>query len=85
MEDQKELREGCDMEKLIQNMVDGGCSKEAIDGFITCMECGEHEEGLCLLEAQREGLLDKIHKDISCIAFLDEQLCRIRKENKEIL
>ena len=66
-------------EKMIQNMVDAGCTKNTIDSFLSCLKQGQKKKGLLLLQEQREMLLDGIHKDQSCIAFLDEVLRRMRK------
>lgn len=65
---------------LIQNMVDAGCAKDTIACFLSCLKQGKKKKGLLLLQEQREMLLDGIHKDQSCIAFLDDVLCRMRKE-----
>ena len=66
-------------EKLIQNMVDAGCTENTIDRFLSCLKQGQKKKGLLLLQEQRKMLLDGIHKDQSCIAFLDEVLCGLRK------
>ena len=39
---------------------------------------GDKAGGLYRLEAQRVELLDEIHKEQSCIEFLDELLCNLR-------
>ena len=56
-------------EELIQNMVDAGCEEETVASVLTCLKQG-----------QREMLLDGIHRDQSCIEFLDDVLCWMRKE-----
>ena len=66
-------------EELIQNMVDAGCKEETVTGVLTCLKQGQKKKGLLLLQGQRKMLLDGIHKNQSCIAFLDEVLCEMRK------
>ena len=65
-------------EELTQNLIDAGCNKEMIDGFLSCLLHGDKAGGLYKLETQRVELLDKIHKEQSCIEFLDEMLCNLR-------
>lgn len=66
-------------EELIQNMVDAGCKEDTVAGVLTCLKQGQKKKGLLLLQAQRETLLDGIHKDQSCIEYLDDVLGRMRK------
>ena len=66
-------------EELIQNMTDAGCKEETVAGVLTCLKQGQKKEGLLLLQAQRETLLDGIHKDQSCIEYLDGVLGGMRK------
>ena len=67
-------------EELIQNMVDAGCEEETVASVLTCLKQGQKKKGLLLLQGQRKMLLDGIHRDQSCIEFLDDVLCGIRKE-----
>lgn len=66
--------------ELIQNMVDGGCKDETVAGVLTCLKQGQKKKGLLLLQGQRNALLDGIHKDQSCIEYLDDVLGGMRKE-----
>lgn len=68
-------------EELIQNMVDAGCKEETVAGVLTCLKQGQKKKGLLLLQAQREMLLDGIHKDQSCIEYLDDVLGGMQKED----
>lgn len=66
-------------EELIQNMVDAGCKEDTVAGVLTCLKQGQKKKGLLLLQAQRKTLLDGIHKDQSCIEYLDDVLGGMRK------
>lgn len=66
--------------ELIQNIVDAGCKNETVAGVLTCLKQGQKKKGLLLLQRQRETLLDGIHKDQSCIEYLDDVLGGMRKE-----
>lgn len=66
-------------EELIQNMVDAGCKEETVAGVLACLKQGQKKKGILLLQGQRKTLLDGIHKDQSCIAYLDGVLDRMRK------
>lgn len=66
-------------EELIQNMIDAGCEEAMVARVLTCLKQGQKKRGLLLLQGQRKMLLDGIHKDQSCIEFLDDVLCRMRK------
>ena len=66
-------------DELIQNMIDAGCKEETVTGVLTFLKQGQEKKGLLLLQGQRKMLLDGIHKNQSCIAFLDEVLCEMRK------
>lgn len=66
-------------EELVQNMADAGCKEETVAGVLTCLKQGQKKEGLLLLQAQRETLLDGIHKDQSCIEYLDGVLGGMQK------
>lgn len=67
-------------EELIQNMIDAGCEEDMVTGVLTCLKQGQKKKGLLLLQGQRETLLNGIHRNQSCIEFLDDILCGIRKE-----
>lgn len=66
-------------EELIQNMADAGCKEEMAADVLNCLKQGQRKKGLLLLQGQRETLLDGIHKNQSCIDYLDDVLGGIRK------
>lgn len=68
-------------EQLLQNMVDAGCEEDMVASFLTCLKQGQKKKGLLLLQEQRKMLLDGIHRNQSCIEFLDDVLCGMRKES----
>ena len=67
-------------EQLIRNMVDAGCEEDMVASVLTCLKQGQKKKGPLLLQEQREMLLDGIHRNQSCIEFLDNVLCGMRKE-----
>lgn len=69
-------------EELTQNLIDAGCSETMITGFLSCLLQGDKTGSLCRLEERRAELLDEIHKEQSCIQFLDEQLYDLRGQSK---
>lgn len=69
-------------EELIRNMVDAGCEEDTISDILTCLKQGQKKRGLSLLQGQRKMLLDGIHRNRSCIEFLDDVLSGMRKECK---
>lgn len=75
----KEMFSGYQTEaELIQNMLDAGCAENIIDGVISCLKNGQTKKGLSLLQEQRAVLLDEIHRNQSCIRYLDEVLCEMQ-------
>lgn len=66
-------------EELIQNMADAGCKEEMTADVLNCLKQGQKKEGLMLLQRQRKALLDGIHKDQSCIEYLDGVMAGMRK------
>ena len=68
-----------DAEELIQNLTDAGCSTDTIDRLLSCLMNGDKGKGLVRLEEQRAELLGKIHKEKSCIEYLDELLCDLKR------
>lgn len=69
-------------EELIQNLVDAGCGEDMVNEFLYCLRRGQKKKGLLLLQEQREALLDGIHKDQSCIEYLDKLLGGMRVSQK---
>ncbi len=67
-------------EELIQNMADAGCEEETAASVLTCLKQGQKKKGLLLVQGQREMLLDGIHRNQSCIEFLDDVLSGMQKE-----
>ena len=68
-------------EELTRNLIDAGCSETMITGFLSCIFNGDKAGGLKRLEEWRTELLREIHKDQSCIEFLDEQLYSLRGQS----
>ena len=68
------------IEELTRHLRDIGCGEDTIHDLVSHLRSGEKAEGLCQLEQWRAKLLHEIHKEQSCIAYLDEMLCRIKKE-----
>lgn len=66
--------------ELIQNMTDAGCGEDTANGVLFCLRQGQRQRGLSLLQEQRDALLEEIHRDQSCIGFLDSLLCRMREK-----
>lgn len=69
-------------EKLTQNLIDAGCCETMINVFLSCLLHGDKTGSLCRLEERRTELLNDIHKEQSCIEFLDEQLYSLRGQSK---
>ena len=70
------------IERMTQNMIDAGCSEAVISCFLSCLQQGDKAGSLCQLEEWRAELLREIHKEQSCIEFLDEQLCILKEQSK---
>lgn len=70
------------MEELTQNLIDAGCGETMITCFLSCLLRGDKTESLCRLEERRTELLREIHKEQSCIEFLDEQLYSLKRQLK---
>ena len=71
-----------DTEELTQNLIDAGCSERMISCFLSCLLQGDKAGSLCQLEVWRAELLNKIHKEQSCIEFLDEYLYGLRGQSE---
>ena len=67
-------------EELPGHLRNIGCGEDMIAELLSHLCSGEKEEGLCQLEKWRAKLLREIHQEQSCIAYLDEMLCSIKKE-----
>ena len=67
-------------EELTQHLRDVGYSEDMIADLLSCLLSGEKAQGLCQLEQWRAKLLSEIHKERTCIALLDEMLCRLKRE-----
>ena len=67
-------------EELTRHLRDIGCGEDLITALLSHLRSGEKAEGLCQLEQWRAKLLSDIHREQSCIAYLDEMLCSIKKE-----
>lgn len=68
--------------ELIQNLTDAGCSEEMIEGLLSCLRTGDRGEGLSRLAQRRAELLDDIHKEQACIAFLDGFIFDVREHQQ---
>lgn len=66
-------------ETLIQNLIDAGCDRETVHGFLNCLREGDMKEGLCLLGRHRSCLMNRLHACQRKIDCLDYLLYRIRK------
>ena len=69
-------------EELTRNLTDAGCSKTMITCFLSCLINGDKAGSLGWLEKRRSELLEEIHKEQSCIEFLDEQIYSLREHSK---
>ena len=70
------------IERMTQNLTDAGCSEAMISCFLSCLQHGDKAGSLCQLEEWRAELLREIHKEQSCIEFLDEQLFSLKEQSK---
>ena len=70
------------MEELTRNLIDVGCSEVIITCFLACLFNGDKAGSLDYLEKWRTKLLEEIHKEQSCIEFLDEQFRGLRGQKK---
>lgn len=62
-----------DRRAVAQHLEAVGCARELIEEFLSCMENGRQEKALALLNAHRDSLLERIHKEerqISCVDCL---------------
>ena len=66
-------------EELTQHLRDIECSEDIIAGLLSHLLSGEKTQCLCQLEQWRSKLLSEIHKEQSCIAFLDEMVCSLKR------
>ena len=69
-------------EELTQNLIDAGCSGTMISCVLSGLLTGDKAGSLCQLEEWRAELLSEIHKEQSCIEFLDEHLCGLMGKSK---
>lgn len=67
-------------EELTHNLIDAGCSETMITCFLSCLFNGDKAGSLRQLEERRSELLEEIHKEQSCIEFLDNQLYSLREQ-----
>ena len=79
----KDIFEGYqNTEELTRNLIDVGCSETMITCFLACLLNGDKAGSLNYLEEWRTELLEEIHKEQSCIEFLDEQIYSLRGQSK---
>ena len=67
-------------EELTRNLIDAGCSETMIACLLSCLYSGDKAGSLGWLEKRRSELLEEIHKEQSCIEFLDDQLYGLREQ-----
>ncbi|MCM1416622.1 MAG: hypothetical protein NC430_11960 [bacterium] len=73
-------------EDVIQNLKDAGCDRETIERFMNCMNQGDLNGQLRLMEEHRKCILDKVHKEekqIECLDYLVYQIDRNRTDIKK--
>ncbi len=66
-----------EMDAIIQNLKDAGCSAGTISDFMEDIEGGKLAEGLKLLAVHRRSLLDHLHEEqkrIDCLDYLVWQM-----------
>lgn len=68
---------------LARCLRDAGCSEAQIACFLRCDACGNTGEQLTLLAAQRDVLLDKLHRCHKQIDCLDYLIYQIERQNIE--
>ena len=69
-------------EELTQNLIDAGCSEEFMTCLLSCLANGDQAESLCKLEEWRAELLREIHKERSCMEYLDALLGELREQSR---
>lgn len=69
-----------DREALIQNLIDAGCDRDLVHGFLNCIKAGDIRGGALMLESHRAGLLDRLHSCQRKIDCLDYLLYRLKKQ-----
>ncbi len=66
-------------EDLIQNLLDAGCGGETAAQFLGCLDKGDLQKAMKLLERQRSALLESVHegqRKIDCLDYLVYQMNR---------
>ncbi|MCM1262592.1 MAG: hypothetical protein NC313_07705 [Butyrivibrio sp.] len=74
------------VEDVIQNLKDAGCDQETIERFMNCMNQGDLNGQLRLMEEHRKCILDRVHKEekqIDCLDYLVYQIDRNRTDIKK--
>lgn len=66
-------------EALVQNLKDAGCNPKMIEEFLSYFDENQKEKQLALLSAQRQDLLNKVHKEEKKICCLDYLIYQIEK------
>lgn len=74
---------GMTKEKILENLLDAGCSEATIAGYFEAMEAGNKKAALAHLEKHREKLLEQFHKSSSCIDCLDYFVTKAEKHERE--
>ena len=83
-----DANEGCgmivqdnNMDAMMQNMFDAGCSENEISCFCKCLECSNKKEELVILEMRRMEILNDIHKIQYNIRLLDEMAVIVKGDS----
>lgn len=67
-----EMVQDNNLDAVVQNLSDAGCSEDEISCFCKCLERHNKKEELEILEMRRMKLLDDIHRIQYNIRLLDE-------------
>lgn len=66
-------------EAIKQNLKDAGCNSQMIDDFLLYVDKNQKEKQLALLAAQRQNLLNRVHKEEKKICCVDYLIYQIEK------
>lgn len=74
-----------EMETIIQNLKDAGCSAGTISDFMEDIEGGKMADGLKLLAVHRRSLLDHLHEEQRQIDCLDYLVWQMEKQKGKLI
>lgn len=69
------------LDAMVQNMFDAGCSENEVSCFCKCLECNNKKEELAILGMRRVELLNDIHKIQYNIRLLDEMAVIVKGDS----